>query len=172
MRIFVRPFQGVVVKYPKAVSTRKILSFVDSRRPWIRLALQRAEDLEKKSKAFFSTAPPPLSEIRESLSTRLQELAESYNFQYNKVSIRNQKSRWGSCSHENNISLNQKLYFLPDGLRDYVLIHELAHTREKNHSPHFWNILYKLLGKSETQQRRRDLKAFDFLFHPPPDNSK
>ncbi|MEA3348593.1 MAG: M48 family metallopeptidase, partial [Pseudomonadota bacterium] len=58
--------------------------------------------------------------------------------------IRNQKTRWGSCSAKNNISLNIKLALLPDQLRDLVLVHELIHTKIKNHGPNFWQKLEKI----------------------------
>ena len=169
IRIFVQPFHGVVVKFPTGVSLRRARTFVDSKRPWIRQALQRARITEQKSRDHFeSCGSTSKSEIRRSLTSRLNELAREHDFHFNKVSLRDQKSRWGSCSAQNNISLNQKLYFLPDHLRDYVLIHELAHTREKNHSTAFWKILFNIYGETETRRMRRDIKTFDFLFYPPP----
>ena len=80
-------------------------------------------------------------DARKILNQRLAELATEHDFEYAKVSIRKQKTRWGSCSSQNNISLNQSLLHLPDDLIDYVLLHELTHTRVKNHSPSFWDEL-------------------------------
>lgn len=172
IRIFVRPFEGIVVKFPRSVPTKKVMHFIDSKRSWIRRALERAQITEQKSIEFFSAHVPPRQvEIRKSLTMKLSALAKTHNFRYKKVSIRNQKSRWGSCSGQNNISLNQKLYFLPEPLQDYVLIHELAHTLEKNHSPAFWEILFKILGESQTRSMRQDLKTFDYLFYPPTEPS-
>jgi len=172
LRLFVHPFQGVIVKYPRGISPKKITCFVEDKRSWIRQALERARITEKQSREHFSTldSPSPAA-IRKSLNLRLDELARAHGFNYNKISIRNQKSRWGSCSARNNISLNRKLYFLPHHLRDYVLVHELAHTREKNHSPAFWGILFDILGKIETGKMRRELKSFDYLFYPPTKSS-
>ena len=65
-------------------------------------------------------------EAKVKLGKRLSELAKEHKFQYNKVSIRNQRTRWGSCSSKNNISLNMKLLHLPDQLIDYILLHELG----------------------------------------------
>lgn len=82
------------------------------------------------------------------LPARLAILAEKYNFSYGKVTLRNQKTRWGSCSYQNNISLNVQLMRLPKHLVDYVLIHELAHTVEKNHSNNFWEVVHSKMGNS------------------------
>ena len=169
IRIFVQPFQGVIVKFPSGVSLKKAEAFLDSKRSWIRQALLRAQITEQKSRDHFASEGAfNKAEIRRSLTERLYALAQEYDFHYNKVSLRNQKSRWGSCSAQDNISLNQILFYLPNHLRDYVLVHELAHTREKNHSPEFWKILFDIYGKFETIRMRRELKTFDYLFYPPP----
>ena len=72
---------------------------------------------------------------------RLAELAELHGFHFNRVTIRGQKTRWGSCSSSKNINLNYKLLFLEQPLVDYVLIHELCHTLEMNHSARFWDLV-------------------------------
>ena len=68
-------------------------------------------------------------------------LADKFSFQYNKLSLKNIKSRWGSCSRKNNINLSIHLMRLPDHLIDYVILHELIHTVHHNHSAGFWNLL-------------------------------
>jgi predicted metal-dependent hydrolase len=78
---------------------------------------------------------------RQHLPARLRELARAHGFGYERVSIRSQKSRWGSCSSRGTISLNDQLMFLPPDAVDYLLIHELCHTREMNHSPRFWALV-------------------------------
>ena len=169
LRLSVTPFHGLQVKLPWGYAKNKAWDFIDKKSDWIRLALQQARLTEAKSDAFFSSSDKAkLKEIRISLVARLDELATQFGFSYQKVSLRDQKSRWGSCSASNNISLNQKLYFLPDKLRDYVLIHELAHTVQKNHGSDFWIILYNILGKRNTGDARKKLRDYEFLFHPPP----
>ena len=81
-----------------------------------------------------------------------------YGFIYKQVSIRNQKSRWGSCSINNNISLNIQLMGLPHKLIDYVLLHELVHTLVKNHSVLFWNTLNKYVRNAKNLDK--DLKKY------------
>ena len=73
-----------------------------------------------------------------SLPKILSDLAAAYHFHYGRVTIRQQKTLWGSCSSKGNISLNCKLLFFPEDTVKYVLIHELCHTRELNHSKRFW----------------------------------
>jgi predicted metal-dependent hydrolase len=73
----------------------------------------------------------------------LSACSEAYNLPYNSLSIRLQRSRWGSCSGENNISLNCKLLLLPYELTHYILVHELCHTIHHNHSARFWKEVAK-----------------------------
>jgi len=80
-------------------------------------------------------------EAKAILPQRIQELATKYGFDYNKISVRNTVTRWGSCSYHNNINFSLHLMRLPIELQDYVILHELAHTKEKNHQPPFWKLL-------------------------------
>lgn len=97
------------------------------------------------------------------LPQRLAELAQKYQFQYQKVTIRNTKTRWGSCSQENNISLSTQLMRLPDELIDYVLLHELCHTIEKNHKKPFWDLLQSVSGNArglDNEMKKYPAKVF------------
>jgi hypothetical protein len=75
------------------------------------------------------------------ISERISYFNQSGEFPVGKVSIKNQKTRWGSCSGKRNLSFNYKLLFLPENLRDYIIIHELCHLKEMNHSKNFWNLV-------------------------------
>jgi len=97
-------------------------------------------------------------EAKDYLPLRLQILANCHGFLYNRVSIRNNRSRWGSCSARNNINLNLHLMRLPGDLIDYVLLHELVHTRHKNHSREFWDKLESCI--KDARQKDRELKKF------------
>jgi predicted metal-dependent hydrolase len=77
-------------------------------------------------------------EAQKLLPARLTELAQKHGFTFNRLTIRNNRRNWGSCSARNNISLNLQMMKLPDELIDYILLHELVHTRIKNHGPLFW----------------------------------
>jgi predicted metal-dependent hydrolase len=87
---------------------------------------------------------------RKYLPQRCVELAQKYGFKVNKVTVRGQKSRWGSCSRRGNISLNYKLLQFRVEMIDYVIIHELCHLRQPNHSKAFWNEVAKHIPNYKT----------------------
>ena len=72
---------------------------------------------------------------------RLEYYNQFYNFKYNRVAIRNQKSRWGSCSRAGNLNFNYRLAVIDPVLADYVIVHELCHLKELNHSSGFWDLV-------------------------------
>ena len=92
---------------------------------------------------------------------RVEELAGSYGFTYGKVFVRQQRTRWGSCSAQNNINLNIQLIRLPSALRDYVILHELVHTRIRNHSPGYWEELEKYVA--DCRRVDRQLNQYESL---------
>ena len=92
-------------------------------------------------------------QARKPLHDRLQHLSQLTGLIYGRVSIRTQKTRWGSCSSAGNINLNDRLILLPPELVDYVLIHELAHTREHNHSPAFWKLVAQHCPEYKNHQK-------------------
>ena len=92
------------------------------------------------------------------LTSRLKELATRHNFSWRRITIRNQQTRWGSCTTKGDISLNRKLAALPEELRDYVILHELLHTIIHDHSSHFWSELEKLVDDS--RRLRTELKQY------------
>jgi predicted metal-dependent hydrolase len=160
--VSVAPFYGVRVSIPYSSSYSQAERFVLSKMNWIRKHLEKIKYFESavesgnKLDGFDGIGE---AAAREKLVKRLALLANRYGFNYNRVSIRNQKTRWGSCSVKNNISLNMKLVRLPEELMDYVILHELVHTRVKNHSRQFWEELDKLVG--DGRRIRRCLKNYN-----------
>jgi predicted metal-dependent hydrolase len=98
-------------------------------------------------------------EARKLLPPRLKELAVIHGFSCNKVSIRNNKRNWGSCSSRNNISLNLQMMKLPDELIDYILLHELVHTEIKDHSERFWKKLDRITG-NKARELAKEVKKY------------
>ena len=87
------------------------------------------------------------------LQARTAELAGQYGIAVARVSVRNQKSRWGSCSRQGTISLNWRLIQTPVFVRDYIILHELAHRRQMNHSNKFWREVERLCPDYLTAER-------------------
>jgi len=87
------------------------------------------------------------------IKKRVRELAEEHGFNLNKITIRNQKTKWGSCSQKGNLNFHYKLIFLDSEVRDYVIIHELCHLRVMNHSSHFWREVENILPNYKEQKR-------------------
>jgi len=87
------------------------------------------------------------------IKRRLAILNQSYGFAYQRVAIRNQASRWGSCSKLGNLNFHYKVALLPADLADYVLVHELCHLQELNHSKRFWNLVAKTIPDYVTKRK-------------------
>ena len=102
-------------------------------------------------------------EAKEYLPDRTYELAKKLGFKLNRVFVKNNKTLWGSCSGKNNINLNLHLIRLPSHLIDYVIIHELCHTVEKNHGPRFWKLLDSILG--DAKKISKELKQHSIMFY-------
>ena len=84
-------------------------------------------------------------EALEFISKRIDCYNNIYGFDFNRISIRNQKTRWGSCSSKKNLNFNYRILFLPKRIADYIIIHELFHLKEMNHSRRFWNLIAEVV---------------------------
>lgn len=162
MNISVKPFRGVRVAVPYGVTFDKAVHFAQTRKGWILKHLKKMKKMEKEHNIFLkNSAEIDRGEARRKLFNRLNELSEKHGFRYNKVFLKNQKTRWGSCSIKDNINLNMKLVRLPDEMIDYVLLHELVHTRIKNHTKEFWRELDRFVGDAKVKNERlKEYKIF------------
>jgi predicted metal-dependent hydrolase len=120
--------------------------FVQARRGWI------LETMAKQKEKYKDVRVPSADEVevmraqaRRELPVRLAELAQTYGFTYNKVTIKHNATNWGSCSTKGNINLNLNLVRMPHLLRDHVMLHELCHLRHPDHGPAFHLLLEHLL---------------------------
>ncbi len=158
--ISVQTQNGVRVAVPDRTSFDSALEFVGVKKQWIRKHLVKIAENETQRKALAkSFASIDRGEAKRELTARLKQLAEKHGFTYSGVCIRNQRTRWGSCSRMNAISLNMKLLALPEDLIDYVILHELVHTRFHDHSKKFWAELEKHVKNARQVESR--LKDYD-----------
>jgi predicted metal-dependent hydrolase len=143
----------VRVTIPRGGSRREADAFARRHAAWI--ARQRARftspllavDDQRRARVVAEATLPP----------RLLALGEAHGLPVSRVSIRNQRTRWGSCGRDGHITLNWRLVLMPDSVRDYVLIHELMHLRRLDHSPAFWRLVEAACP--EYRDARRWLKA-------------
>jgi hypothetical protein len=167
MRITVRPEPAVIVTVPLRGSLAEAQRFVASKQAWITKHLQR---MAQRQQHHTQEPPPDLSKVdlakaQNELFARLEAFSRQHELPYRRAAFRCQKSKWGSCSSQNNLSLNINMVFLPDHLQDYLLLHELAHVRHKHHGAAFWAELDRLCGgrakalSKELKQHRMYLKG-------------
>jgi predicted metal-dependent hydrolase len=134
---------SVRVTIPRGGTKRDAAAFAESQRGWIAKQLTRVEQDRLRPREMI--APEVLrherARAKRELPPRLLELAAQFGLTVTRISVRNQRSRWGSCSRGGHICLNWRLTTLPDSVRDYVLVHELMHLRRMDHSPKFWKLV-------------------------------
>lgn len=153
MTLTVRPSGEVRLTLPFAVGVEQALAFLDRKTTWVVRAQQRLAERQ-------AAAPPPpdreqIEALRRAakcdLPTRLARLAAATGLRYTHLTITSARTKWGSCSSRNRISLSLFLMALPEKLRDFVLLHELCHTVHHNHSAAFHALLDRLCGGREKE---------------------
>ena len=145
IRITVSCDGAVMVTQPVGMPDQRILDFVSSKMSWIRQKLDFFSKIDWSQRIVLPNRRGEYlkykTQVRALVKERLEYYNQSYNFSYNRIFIRNQKTRWGSCSGNRNLSFNYKLIFLSERQRDYVIVHELCHLKEFNHSKRFWDLV-------------------------------
>lgn len=139
----------IVVFVPLYVSDNEIERMVISKSKWIdehMLKVQSTIDERSKlEKITFEQIKELADQAVEYIPKRVKYYAEKENFVYNKITIKNLVSRWGSCSTKGNLNFNCLLMLMPDYVIDYIVVHELCHLREMNHSEKFWAEVEKIM---------------------------
>lgn len=144
MNLSIRPFRGIRVAVPRGVSLESAEAFALSKTDWIIRHLPRLKAMEqalRERQKTQSIIPIDRPAAKARLIKRLDELSQKHGLPYNRVFVKSQKTRWGSCSAKKNINLNIQLAGLPETLMDYAIVHELVHTKILNHSRDFWEEL-------------------------------
>jgi predicted metal-dependent hydrolase len=158
--ISVRAFQPVRVSYPTRVSMKRAREYFEDNIGWVVKSRLKAHRREENIKELWSGLPSiDVKAEKRRMLERLHELAREHGCRFGKVSFRSQRTRWGSCSATNNISLNINLARLPRHLCDYVLLHELAHTKVKNHGSDFWDYL-NILTSDNAKKLDKELSKY------------
>jgi len=132
------------VTVPRWGSKREAQQFVERQHAWIEKQRERIETAQtnRQEPHVSPTLQRELqAKARRELPARLMALAKAFELTVSRISIRNQRWRWGSCSRDGHICLNWRLVAMPEWVRDYVLIHELMHLKRMDHSPRFWKLV-------------------------------
>lgn len=160
LRLSVASGGRVTLTMPKRLSLRAAEEFLRSQKDWILAAYRRALAhprrllMEGDEEEYRSHK----EEARRRITERVVHYATIYGVTPRRIAIRNQRTRFGSCSAQGNLNFNYRLIFLPPALFDYVIVHELCHLRELNHSPRFWALVARTIP--DYQVRKRELQAF------------
>jgi len=160
LRLTVNSDGDVRVTIPKWLPEKMAEDFVLSKVKWIIEKLEKfkesASDLSLKLTS--SDYAKNKEKIRKFVKERVEHLNHLYGHKIGAIAIRNQKTRWGSCSGKGNLNFNYKIFFLPKELADYIIVHEICHIKEMNHSIRFWNLV--ALAVPDYKNIRRELKRY------------
>ena len=145
LAIEIRPDMRVVVRAPEKIPQNEIIKFVEEKQNWIKKHLVqmyfKAEENKKQKKEPALTNADVEKLCQKALSVipdKVKYYAEIMGVTYGRGTIRKQKTRWGSCSSKGNLNFNCLLMLMPDKVLDYVVVHELCHLKQMNHSKKFW----------------------------------
>ena len=160
----VRADGRVILRAPKGLSNQAVMDFVKERQAWIvqkwfeteRIRRQKAERPPRDYEQNPALEAQYRKEARRRITERAAYFAEKMGVDYGRIAIKAAKTRWGSCSAQGNLNFHWKLILMPPAILDYVVVHELAHRIEMNHSPRFWTQVERILP--DYRERRRWLK--------------
>lgn len=163
MRVAVYAGGAVVGVVPHGVSVQHFIAFIRKRSSWLLKAFLRLSKLpvispltrhRKKSLAYVEAKAKATALVQE----RLSYYQEHFGLSWGRVTIRNQKTRWGSCSAKGNLNFNYRIAQLPADLADYVIVHELCHVRACHHGAAFWSLVSRLMP--DYRERHRALRRW------------
>jgi predicted metal-dependent hydrolase len=146
---------NVIVSKPARVPLQAVEQLLDQKIQWIQETIAKQKSRPQKLLAHYSAKDfkDHKEKARERAHKRLVYFNRFYNYKIGAVYIRNQKSRWGSCSSKGNLNFNYKIVFLPHELADYIIVHELCHIQEMNHSKRFWTLVAQQIPNYEELQK-------------------
>lgn len=160
MRLTVCCEGALTVVAPKWLGIQNIEQFIFEKTDWIIRKRKEMIEMHKGSLFALKNEKDYLENKKRALrlvEEKLGEFNAHYHFKYNRICIRNQKSRWGSCSSKKNLNFNFRIVFLPDHMVDYLIVHELCHLKEMNHGRKFWSLVSRTIP--DCKRVSRELKS-------------
>ena len=135
----------IIVRAPLHVSRAEIRSILEGKRDWIEKTLRKVRVKEQAPKLSGTELKALAKQAKKEIPPRAAAWARMAGVTYGRIAIRSQRTRWGSCSAKGNLNFNCVLMLCPYEVLDYVIVHELCHRKELNHSPRFWAEVERLL---------------------------
>jgi predicted metal-dependent hydrolase len=160
IRLALYPDKSIVVTKPFLCSQKTVENFITSKKAWIEKKLQYFDKIPKKRQFSKEHYLKNKETARKIIQNKVEKYSIKLALEYQRLAIRNQKTRWGSCSKEGNLNFNYKIILLPEHLQDYIIIHELCHLKELNHSKKFWSLVEQACP--DYKNHRRELKKLNF----------
>lgn len=156
LRLSIEHDGTLVLTAPVTYPVFLIKQFLSSRFDWIvdGLARKKANPTILGIKHSALDIKQYKQQARILVVKRLEYFNQYYNLEYNRIAIRNQKSRWGSCSSSKNLNFNYRLAILPIELADYIIVHELCHLHQMNHSQEFWQLVSQTIPDYKNRQKK------------------
>ncbi len=160
MRLAIYADGAFVVSAPKWYPVYVINKFLEEKADWIFEKLKHVDfsELKKRKEADNAKYKTAKKSAKKIIEKRVEFLAKRFGFVYGRIAVRNQRTCWGSCSRKGNLNFNYKAADLPQELQDYIIIHELCHLKELNHSPRFWKLVGEIIP--DYKNLRKILREF------------
>ena len=148
---------SVIIKAPKKIKKDELIKIIEKHGSWIEKALEKEKEKSEKYERLTDEDIKALKkEARAYLTEKCEYFSRLMGLSYNRITITSAKTRFGSCTSSKNISFSYRLMLYPEPAREYVVVHELAHLKEMNHSKRFYAIIEKYLP--DYKERRKLLK--------------
>lgn len=165
MRLAIYCDGSIVITAPSSMRENIIEQFIIRKSQWILDKLSYFKSIAQKMNLLESVPSFQASktDTLTFVSGRLEELNKIYRFNYNSVNIKNHKTRWGSCSKKGNLNFNYRIAHLPPHLADYIIVHELCHLKEFNHSHKFWKLVAKAIPDYQKVQKELQEQQIQFI---------
>ncbi len=168
----VRPDGKLTIRVPKRMTYKEIETFIESKSQWIENALAKTSNIDQNVIPYTEEEISSFVELaKKIIPDRVKYFAEIIGVEYNNITIRNAKTRWGSCSSKRNLNFSCLLTQMSPEILDSVVVHELCHIKEMNHSKKFYAEIYKVMPDYDNYDKWLKVNGYKYLSKLPKKNN-